>query len=271
MIQVTANVDGVLRVIEAAIDTVDDLEEPLKRLGGYLRAKAQRRFEQQGPGWAPLDPETIKAAKQGIRDKATGQVEKKLKRELKRAQKSGDVYKYGTRFQVLAEFERVKAGGSAGSTLIADLTTSEKGVMRSRNKIRRDLRRAKKAGATGAVQQHQRALDAFDATHQATLDRAFMVQARKSIGGLGARIERQQSRVGEKLLGKLASSIVTKVDDGTLIVESKVPWAGVHNDGGAAGKGAQIPKREFLKLEDSDLDVFQAFLDDAFEEQYGLV
>jgi phage gpG-like protein len=33
-----------------------------------------------------------------------------------------------------------------------------------------------------------------------------------------------------------------------VVVESRVPWSGIHNRGGAAGRGAQIPPRPFLEV-----------------------
>jgi phage gpG-like protein len=41
-----------------------------------------------------------------------------------------------------------------------------------------------------------------------------------------------------------------------LVIESAIDWAGVHNDGGTAGKGARIPKRTFLEWTPERIEKF---------------
>jgi phage gpG-like protein len=49
-----------------------------------------------------------------------------------------------------------------------------------------------------------------------------------------------------QLLGRLPVAVSTTARGSTLTAQSKVPWSGVHNDGGVAGHGAKIPQREFV-------------------------
>lgn len=63
-----------------------------------------------------------------------------------------------------------------------------------------------------------------------------------------------------RLLGRLPTSLAVKISRGVLQVYSKVPWSGVHNVGGTAGKGSKIPARTFLRLEPEDMDVFETML-----------
>ncbi len=67
---------------------------------------------------------------------------------------------------------------------------------------------------------------------------------------LHARLSRsleKSEQKGAKILGRLSSSIEAEVSSDTLRVYSRVPWSGVHNEGGTAGHGAKIPKRTFLE------------------------
>lgn len=59
-----------------------------------------------------------------------------------------------------------------------------------------------------------------------------------------------------RLLGRLSSAVNTSVRGGKLVVESQIKWAGVHQRGGTAGRGARIPAREFLWWSEDVLDFF---------------
>ena len=54
--------------------------------------------------------------------------------------------------------------------------------------------------------------------------------------------------------GQLVSSINTQYDDESAIIGSNLAYAAIHQLGGNAGKNkkAQIPKRPYLNLTDSD-------------------
>lgn len=62
--------------------------------------------------------------------------------------------------------------------------------------------------------------------------------ARKKVPGKRARRRR--------LLGRLSSATVTRVTAKGLVLESKVKWSAIHQEGGQAGNGARIPQRTFL-------------------------
>ena len=66
-----------------------------------------------------------------------------------------------------------------------------------------------------------------------------------------AREARARKRAGKKrgsrrLLGKLPSAIAVKADRNKVVAYSRVRWSSIHQDGGAAGRGAKIPARPFL-------------------------
>lgn len=85
---------------------------------------------------------------------------------------------------------------------------------------------------------------------------------------LKERISRADAK-GKRILGNLSNSIKASVSKGTLIIRSEVPWSAVHNDGGSAGHGAQLPKREFLAVDEEDLDILESFLLEHIESKLG--
>lgn len=63
-------------------------------------------------------------------------------------------------------------------------------------------------------------------------------------------------------LGRLPGSVTTRVTPRSLIAESKVPWAGIHNEGGTAGRGSRIPARPFVFMSEEFLRQAQRDLAD---------
>lgn len=72
---------------------------------------------------------------------------------------------------------------------------------------------------------------------------AWPARARATTFGRGAKRARAR---GRRLLGRLPTSLAVTVTRTRLIVDSRIPWSNIHQTGGRAGKGAQIPRREFL-------------------------
>lgn len=62
-----------------------------------------------------------------------------------------------------------------------------------------------------------------------------------------------------RLLGKLPGQVTIAVQGGdTLVARNRVPWASVQQEGGAVGRGAEIPARPFLYFGPEFLDDVQA-------------
>jgi len=59
-----------------------------------------------------------------------------------------------------------------------------------------------------------------------------------------------------KLLGRIANSCKINYNKTSWEMESQVPWASVHNEGGTAGRGAKISERRFLEWTDARLEKF---------------
>lgn len=56
------------------------------------------------------------------------------------------------------------------------------------------------------------------------------------------------NKPARNLLGRLPAALIVKIEKTRMTVTSRVPWSGVHQRGGRAGRGGRvvIPKREFL-------------------------
>jgi len=59
----------------------------------------------------------------------------------------------------------------------------------------------------------------------------------------------------QRLLGRLASTLRAEVRRTSLSVGSIVEWAGAHNLGATVGRGAHLPARTFMELDDVDVNV----------------
>lgn len=202
---------------DTVADQARDAQKLLKRFGGYLNWSAKEAFANQ-PGWEPLAASTL-AKLQSTRTSAItvqGQVRssyvKQAAPQLARALKTGGL----AARENMAEFLRLGRGGNAlDSVLSGGAGTGSRAVER----LRRMILQAAKQKAAGK---------------------------RVTVGGNKRKSDRHQ------LLGKLRKSIERRVDvgQGEAIAESRVPWSGVHNKGGAAGHGAKIPARVFLTIDE---------------------
>jgi phage gpG-like protein len=173
-----------------------DPKDALKRIAGFLKAKAKQRME-KGEGFAPLAPSTQK---------------KYAATTMSSTTKRGTV-KAGVRRKIFGNLK--KKGGSIDDARAAA---------------------AKK--------------------YKAIIARA----ARRKKRGVA---EKRKSDVATPL-GKLIGAFVAKVvGKRRVTVENKVPWSGVHNEGGAVGNGAKLPKRQFLFITSDDLDEAKQIVLDA--------
>lgn len=187
----------------------------------WLRPEINKVFEQQGPGWAPLEEDTAKqraasipAKSEIIRAKALNPLARSVLRTYGRAEK--------------------RLGKTAVTSPL--LARRQKTVAKQREQ----------AEEIGNI----------------VLGRG--ASAGKQFTKLHGRVEKYKANAEERvaalergdLLGRIASSIRAEISKGTLVIESAIEWAGVHNDGGTAGKGARIPKRTFLEWTPERIDKF---------------
>lgn len=218
-------IDGVYRMFDVIVSSLQDLREPLRLLGAHLRQKAKTRFSSQGPGWPGLAASTQERLDSSYKGKMTagGKVRStaRLRGILRKA--SPDI----------AAAVRSATASTGGGKLGA--------AIRNSSELGRGIRSQLKAVAK-------------------ELDRA---QARAGAGKKTRKGVRASKR--HKLLGRLSGSLKARVTKGAVEVFSVVPWAGVHNAGGTNGRGAQIPSRTFLELEEEDLAVFQRLIAEHLE------
>jgi phage gpG-like protein len=84
----------------------------------------------------------------------------------------------------------------------------------------------------------------------------------------GKSLKRRRKRAPKQMLGKLTKSIRMRATREALIISSPISWAGIHQDGGIAGRGSVIPERPFLYLSDDLVEqassVYAAFVKSAF-------
>lgn len=64
-----------------------------------------------------------------------------------------------------------------------------------------------------------------------------------------AKAKRGKARA-RKLLGRLPRALKTVITGSSIRIVSRVKWAFVHQAGGRAGRGARIPRRQFLWISD---------------------
>lgn len=235
------DVSGVERKLSFMVDQAKDLDPVLRKYGqSYLRRKVQQRFEQGGG--PPLKASTqAKVARAGGRlygraaERAAGLLQRKLRRELKRAQRSRHQVDDPILFAREEARQRHLASQGRRSRSMAE-------VIRSRD---------------AAVERRKRVLAIFekvlagDEVSAATSGKG----AERAKAKIEERLGRSRKKVEAHLLGKIPGSMKLEVKGGRLVFGSEIDWAWVHELGGDAGHGAKIPARERVYLDDEDMDL----------------
>lgn len=243
MLDIVVDVEGALHRIETSALVDEDLEEPLARFGGYLRAKSLKKFEQQD--FTPLSAATLKKRAAG----ALRTMGAKLERDLGKANKRADAMARRTPRGLLGAIL-----GSVSVPIIATQTkgqTNRKAVLDEFRKTYIKRRSKAESGAGG----FQRATGATKLTAKAQLSLAKRVS--KAV----------QKAMDAPILGKLPKSehIVVEGNKMMVVERTKGTWSDVHNKGGAGGHGAREPKRETMApITKEDLDVLRGLLKEAW-------
>lgn len=215
MIALRVSVNGNVRTIETMATRLEDLTLPLMQWNKYKRKQVQGIFDAGGPGWP---------AKAGA--------------------------KHGPQTASQADATAAKTKALADNLL--------------RIKLRAELRRAQRKHARGkgneaksaqsiarryaVLKEFERLAAGGDPTKGMTGD----AKLDKSIRGLRERHARASAKAASRPLGRIASSIKSKVERSTVTVYSTIPWAGAHNDGATVGHGAKLPQRQFLDVTEAD-------------------
>lgn len=88
----------------------------------------------------------------------------------------------------------------------------------------------------------------WPARAQSTKERyEFATSQRKSLRGRQGPVQRKAvRRRSGKLLGRLPSAVTIRATKRGIAAVSKVPWSAAQNEGARVGRGANLPKREFV-------------------------
>ena len=219
MLHFRINAAGPIKTFDQIARRAADTAGLLKRWGGYFRSKAHDRAD-AAEGWPGLSEETRKKLEQTRTSSITV---------------AGEIRKsYGSKLDAYLTLQERK--GTPGAA--ADLAELRR--LRAGGRVERDAK-GKKAAAWGG----SKAIDRL----RKRLARAQDQRAkgkRATVGGNRRKSERH------KLLGSVARQIVWSVQGNEVKTMSKVPWSGVHNEGGSVGNGASVPRRNFLRIDASD-------------------
>ena len=83
-----------------------------------------------------------------------------------------------------------------------------------------------------------------EARRRATNRRVRLTKAMKTI----APRKLKHRSIPKRVLGRLPAAVVYTTGEIFVRASSRVPWSGVHQKGGTAGRGSHIPQRTFLWL-----------------------
>lgn len=145
----------------------------------------------------------------------------------------------------VARIERIRAG----------TYNSLRGRLRSEKK-KAERRLAKTASDSKLSASRRRSVLRYEA-QLAELDRLAQggQKDQKGMARFYQRATRREERAAKKiaavesgaLLGQIANSFSIEFDKTQWSMFSRIPWAGVQNDGGTVGNGAVLPARRFLE------------------------
>ena len=214
MITVKYDDGGIQRSLDLAASSLDDLGPIFRIYDAWLRPEIDKVFAAND--FAPLSPDTLAHREAQMADKA----------------------------------DRIRKGAveGVGKRLERERRKASKRLIRAASRF--DEKRT--LSAHKALARHDRVRAAFDAIRQGRLESlpAGAKRLPERLIRAGVRAENKIAALQSgKLLGQIANSIGTKIDGkaGYLEKFSHISWAGIHNDGGTAGHGAQEPQRRFLE------------------------
>lgn len=264
----TANFDvgGYVRQLEVFGDSMkpEALDQPLARIGGFVRAQSKRSFLAEGPGWSALAPETIAR-------KARAAAQFNFYARFGKAQKAAADTVAGmgrrlTRALGLAEgglTPRRRAGALKRASALGE---ELEGLV---EQFGHRLRVKDVAGLIAVAEKELRRRKIHGAAMRAAKLLPKGSAERRRAGRIGSAGYRRSIVSATAMLGDLRNSIHVQVNSGKgVTIYSSVPWSGVHNEGGTAAHGAVQKERRFLKIDEAVMKVavaiFEAHMLDAF-------
>lgn len=67
MVRLTVNTADILRMLSGYETRAEDLTDAMNEIGQYMISRTMKRFKEEGPGWPPLSPATIRNRKRNRR------------------------------------------------------------------------------------------------------------------------------------------------------------------------------------------------------------
>lgn len=209
------------------VEQLETLDKVLRAFGKYLRAKAKSKFQAEGPGWQELAASTRKR----LESTGTGRLTERGK------------VRQTARIKALAS--KLSNDGARNAELLSK------------------LRSVTRSSGGGNLGQLIRASSAKAKQQKELLNLAAEIHRAQAKAAAGKKFNRQRRAITKhKLLGRLGTSIKASAKKNRLVVFSVVEWSEIHNDGGNTAKGARIPARTFLELDDEDLKVLEQMIAD---------
>lgn len=241
MFTLIVDADGLYKKLDLAVSRVQDLDRPLRKFGAHLKRRSIERYRAQN--FAPLSRGTLEhRAGKGLRS-----LERKLSRDVRKALKKEGGGEQPPRGLLQRALEIVKA---EPAPIVAGGTS--RGV---KNRLSALQAFQEQRGFQHGRRKNQSILMVSGAA-------PLSLRAQAS---LSKREERAVAKaVNKPILGGLPGTLEVEVSLGTVTLRSHTdrPWTEIHNDGGQAGNSATIPKRETIRVEESDLKVLTDLLKD---------
>lgn len=232
MLSLTVNVEGALRKIDTAALAAEDLHKPLAIFGGRLKKRAVGRWQAQD--FPPLADATVKKRAERGLQKLGQKLEADLKKATGRAQR-----------------ERAPKGLLAaiiGAPGMTSAVTQETRGEKNRRAVLQEFQRLHVKRVSGQMKGNgfQRVMGG----------QALTLKQQVSLAGRAQRAIARE--VGKPVLGQWPRTYHVMIEGHrlTLVAATHEHWTQVHNEGGAAGKGAKEPPRPTIVLDKYDLDVF---------------
>lgn len=247
----TVDAGAIVRPFQIVAQNMADLKPALARMGGRVRSRTKRVFDQEGPGWAPLAKSTLARkpnehwvgflakSKSGRSSDTTVRLAKRIANDRAKADAfQGDPKKATVLVNALRRASENRRSLDTISQAFGFADTDRMILF-----AEREQRRAKMHGV---------ALRAAKALPKGS-------EERRRVSRIGQRRYRAEE-ASTKILGSLRNSMTIKLKGATAEVFAKPKWAGVHNAGGTAGHGAEEPERRFIWIDPSDLPYFEKIL-----------
>lgn len=228
MFRVSTNVDGAVRGLDLFVESIKDVDGLLKDFSKLKRAEVRALFATQGNGaWAQLEDATVKRKTAAL----VAGVERSLKKQ--------------------AVYDLQRAIGRRDRLPANELTVASRRA-RAERTVQANYERLKHLEylVNKSEFSFHRFLAGNDLFPTAKIDRRFFRRAGSPVRQfLEAHrdVDGALDIASARVLGKLAASIVTKIRAGLLVIESRVPWAGAHNEGAVVGHHANLKERRFLE------------------------